>query len=237
MSGSAVSGEPIPAGESTIHIDNWQKRRQHAFKSTPGTGRTIRYLGKEFWVAPNTFWPFSDSHPLVQSMQIATGDSVLDVGTGSGVIAVFACYKGAGRVLAVDINPDAVRSAMTNARLHGFDEIIEVRQSDLFENVGNDEQFDVITANMPFRQKPAQDNVARSQWDTEFRTNTAFFREVGKYLRPGGRIYFAHASFGSPDLIVRLAEDTGFSARMIGSKTTGTAVRKTFYALVLQRAR
>ena len=109
--------------------DQWQLQRQQLFKSVPPEGRTVRYMDKEFLVYPNTFWPFADSLPLVRHFQVTPGESVLDVGTGSGVIGVFACDRGAARVVGVDINPAAIRSATHNARMHGFADTMEVRQS------------------------------------------------------------------------------------------------------------
>src|SRR5687767_14697484 len=58
--------------------------------------------------------------------------AVLDLGTGSGIGAVFAAQRGAS-VVAVDINPEAVRCARINALLNDLDERIEVRRGDLFE--------------------------------------------------------------------------------------------------------
>jgi len=224
---------PAPALPTTQQVDRWQAMRQKAFKSVPEGGRTITYLGKKFHVYPNTFWPFLDSQPLVRNFRIKPGESVLDVGTGSGVIAIFACYQQASRVLALDINPAAIRSARRNAHEHGFDGVMEVRRSNLFEKVG-DEQFDVITANLPFRNKTAHDVVARSQWDTDFRTNTDFFAQVRRYLKPGGRIYFAHSNFGAPEEVRRLAKEAGFSIRMMARSPAAKAEAKQFYAFLIK---
>lgn len=225
--------EPIIATDLK-QIDRWQKNRQKAFKAIDPDGKSVKYLGKEFLVYPNTFWPFTDSQPLVKSFKIHAGESVLDVGTGSGVIAVFACYGGASKVTAVDINPSAIKSAKHNARLHGFDKIMSVKKSNLFEALKG-EQFDVITANLPFRNKEAPDVVASSQWDTDFKTNTRFFAEVGNHLKPGGRIYFAQSNFGAIKEIKALAKAAGFSVRAMASAAADKAETKKFYAFLIKR--
>ena len=207
--------------------DQWQSERQKLFKSVPPEGRKIRYLDKEFLVYPDTFWPFADSLPLVRHFQVRPGESVLDVGTGSGVIGIFACYQGAARVVGVDINPSAIRSATHNARMHGFADVMEVLPSDLFEALG-DERFDVITANLPFRNKPAHDVVAMSQWDTDFRTNTRFFEGVGRHLRPGGRIYFVQSNFGEIEATLRLAQRAGLQVTELARESVDDTRRQEF---------
>ncbi len=217
-------------------IDRWQKNRQKAFKTIDPAGKSVKYLGKEFLVFPNTFWPFTDSQPLVQNLKVKAGDSVLDVGTGSGVIAIFACYAGASKVTAVDVNPAAIKSARYNAKLHGFEHVMKVKKSSLFSALKG-EQYDVITANLPFRNKPAHDVVARSQWDTDFKTNTQFFAEVGLHLKPDGRIYFAQSNFGAIKEIKALAKAAGFSVRTLASAAADKAETKKFYAFVMKRSK
>ena len=73
---------------------------------------------------------------------------VLDMGTGSGVCAVFAA-RHARRVVAVDINAAAVRCAGINAVLNRLDDKIEVRHGDLFQPVAG-QRFDLILFNPPF---------------------------------------------------------------------------------------
>jgi len=215
--------------------DQWQERRQQLFKSVPPEGQMVCYLDKEFLVYPNTFWPFADSMPLVRHFRVAPGESVLDVGTGSGVIGIFACYRGASRVVGVDVNPAAIQSATHNVRMHGFDDTMTVRQSDLFEALG-DEQFDVVTANLPFRNKPAHDVVAMSQWDTEFKTNTRFFEGVGRHLKPGGRIYFVQSNFGEIAAMQRLAQAAGLQTRELACEALDDTRRQEFFVYEMTRA-
>jgi release factor glutamine methyltransferase len=215
--------------------DQWQAERQQLFKSVPPEGREVRYLDKEFLVYPDTFWPFADSLPLVRHFQVAPGESVLDVGTGSGVIGIFACYRGAARVVGVDINPAAIRSATHNVQRHGFAGTMHVQQSDLFEGLG-DERFDVVTANLPFRNKPAHDLVAMSQWDTGFQTNTRFFEGVGRHLKPGGRIYFVQSNFGEIEAMMRLAQAAGMQVAELAHESVDDSRRQEFFVYQMSLA-
>ncbi len=51
---------------------------------------------------------------------------VLDVGTGTGILGIAAARMGAGRVMAIDIDPEAVKTAARNARVNGVSDIISV---------------------------------------------------------------------------------------------------------------
>ena len=62
---------------------------------------------------------------------IRDGDEVIDVGTGSGILAIGAVRLGASSVLAVDLDPVAVSSAGENAAINGMEDQIQVLQSDL----------------------------------------------------------------------------------------------------------
>jgi ribosomal protein L11 methyltransferase len=63
---------------------------------------------------------------LQEIVQIAPPDAVLDVGTGSGVLALAALTLGVPRVLAIDIDGDALRVAATNARINGIDQRLQL---------------------------------------------------------------------------------------------------------------
>jgi len=70
----------------------------------------------------------------LQAELVEPGAEVLDMGTGSGVCAI-AAARYARRVVAVDINPVAVRCAGINAVLNHLEDRIDVRQGDLFAGV------------------------------------------------------------------------------------------------------
>jgi ribosomal protein L11 methyltransferase len=74
------------------------------------------------------------------------GLRVLDVGTGSGVLALAAARLGASRVLAIDVDPDALANARSNATLNGAPPALEFRQADFRSEPGL--QADVVVANL-----------------------------------------------------------------------------------------
>ena len=78
--------------------------------------------------------------------EIKGGENVIDVGTGSGILAIAAGLLGAGSVLAVDIDRDAVRVARKNVEHNGLDRIISVQEGDLLKHVK--EQCDICVANI-----------------------------------------------------------------------------------------
>ena len=78
----------------------------------------------------------------------APGRAVLDVGTGTGILAVAAAKLGAARVLALDLDPLAVAVARANVERNGAADRVQVRESDLLAAVGADDRFDVIAANL-----------------------------------------------------------------------------------------
>lgn len=69
------------------------------------------------------------------------GEEMIDVGTGSGILAIGACRLGAKSVLALDLDPVAVSSATENVRLNGLSDQVEVKLSDLL-GVLREEQSD-----------------------------------------------------------------------------------------------
>ena len=166
------------------------------FRQVAPEGAMVEYLGKTFVVYPKVFWPSDDSMPLVQHFSIEPGDRVLDLCTGSGVIAIMAAYAGASSVLALDNNPAAVRTARKNAALHQFSGVIDVRESDLFAAIAPGETFDVITMNPPYTPHPVSAPVEASTWDSGFALHQRFFATSISFSRQAGGSTWARPALG-----------------------------------------
>lgn len=112
----------------------------------------------------------------------ASAPRALDMGTGSGIGAL-ALARAGFRVLAVDVNPEAVRCARINALLNRLDGSVDVREGNLFEALG-EERFDVIAFNPPFFEGTPSD-----LHDLAWRGDGVFERfaaELPRHLAPGG---------------------------------------------------
>lgn len=84
----------------------------------------------------------------VQALEkyVQTDDTIIDVGSGSGILSIASLLFGAKKVYAYDLDEIAVKSTISNARLNGVDEKIQAEQNNLLQGV--DLQADVIVANI-----------------------------------------------------------------------------------------
>ena len=83
---------------------------------------------------PKVYEPREDSFLLARNLIARKGNFVLDVGTGTGLIAIVAAKLGC-KIIATDINKYALKIAYENAKLNDVEEMIEFRKSNLFENI------------------------------------------------------------------------------------------------------
>ena len=113
------------------------------------------FAGLEFEIDPRVIVPRSPFAELIVEgfepwVEPESVRSVLDIGTGSGCIAV-ACAVALpqARVDAVDVSPDACAVARRNVARHGVGDRVRLLCGDVYEPVG-DERYDIIVANPPY---------------------------------------------------------------------------------------
>lgn len=136
---------------------------------------------------PRYFWSTRLLLRRLDSLPLA-GKTVLDMGTGTGVIGIYAARKGA-RVTAVDINPSAVELAGENAALHGVTGRMSCNVSDLFAAIATGTRFDLIVFNPPFYAgAPASAAEAAFFAGDGFSSVERFLEEARAYLAPKGSV-------------------------------------------------
>jgi release factor glutamine methyltransferase len=169
---------------------------------------------------PGVFRPHSDSLLLAEHVraEVEPGDSVADVCTGSGVLAVTAAWAGAGAVTAVDVSRRAVLTAWINARLNRVS--IRALRGDLFAPLYG-ERFDLIVSNPPY--VPAADDALPTRgparaWDAGRDGRALLDRicaQVPARLRPGGSVLLVHSSVCDVDRTVEMLSEGGLAAEVV----------------------
>ena len=93
------------------------------------------------------------THTCLQALEqwVGTGASVLDLGTGSGILSIASLGLGATRVVALDIDPQAVRAARQNFRRTNTTRQVTLAQGSVPHGVAAPGQFDLVVANISAR--------------------------------------------------------------------------------------
>jgi release factor glutamine methyltransferase len=121
--------------------------------------------------------------------------SILEIGCGTGITSIYLAANGASKVLAMDINPEAVKNTQANIELNNLRNM-ETRDSDIFEALDSDEKFDIIYWNMPFM--PIEEGynyenvLERGLFDPGYEITETFLKESPKFLNGGG-----YSTFGN----------------------------------------
>lgn len=134
--------------------------------------------------------------------------TVLDVGTGSGILAIFAAKSG-GQVTAIDINPLAVRIANQNAKDN--DCIITTCLSDLFEHL-KPQIFDYILVNPPYYPKNARNDAEKAFFagpDLDYFDR--FFAHLPTFIHPETKIWMILSEDCDQAAITTKAARLGFT--------------------------
>jgi len=144
----------------------------------------------------------------------------LDLGTGSGVGAVFAARRGY-RIVAVDINPEAVRCARLNALLNGLEDRIEVREGDLFAPVQG-ESFDLVLFNPPFFRGTPKSRIDLAWRGTDVLER--FAAGLSAALSPGGLALLLLSTDGDGTALLEALEHRGFAIEPAARRDFGNEV-------------
>ena len=189
------------------------------------------FYGLKFKVNPSVLIPRPETEELVEWVKpphppkggfLSGTPTLLDVGTGSGCIAVALKKKfPSANVSAMDISPEALALAKENAALNEVN--IEFIQDDILHPAATDRKWDVIVSNPPYI--PASEQRYLHKNVTDFEPHLAlfvqdndpliFYRKIAEFalshLTAGGRLYVEiHQSLGRQ--CCQLLESMGFQS-------------------------
>ena len=180
------------------------------------------FMGHDFHVTPAVLIPRPETELLVETavsiIKGRKGASVLDLGTGSGAIAIsIALTCPSASVTATDLSEEALEVAGKNASILGAE--VEFHQGSWFQALPADKVFDVIVSNPPYI--PVGDPHL-VQGDLRFEPTLALsdgrdgleaYREIvagaASRLKPGGSLFMEHG-LGQECAVCDMLRDAGF---------------------------
>ncbi|MFD3518618.1 methyltransferase domain-containing protein [Streptomyces sp. NPDC058657] len=170
---------------------------------SPSTGIALDFLGwTESWTTPRR-------------------GSMLEIGCGTGVIAVMGALAGCERVVASDISPQAVANARLNAERHGLTDRVEAVRSDLFDALDPAERFDLVFWSSNYVLAPAGHVYGSvhdmAYVDPGYAAHRRFLAEAPDRLAPGGSALLHFSSRGDLDALHAMAAETGRELRTLQS--------------------
>ncbi len=176
------------------------------------------FFGLNFRVTPDVLIPRPDTELLVElaEARLPRQGSVLDMGTGSGAVAVsLAHLRRDARVTATDISETALVVAQHNASTHGVD--VQFLQSDWYDALQG--QFDLIVSNPPYI---AAGDPHLQQGDLRFEPPhaltdarnglsalSAIIQGAPRFLKPGGWLLLEHG-YDQADAVAALLRKAGW---------------------------
>ena len=195
--------------------------------------RKVEVLGRTYEISKDVFNPkyYFTSQFMARNMTVSKGDVVLDMGTGSGIQAITAGLK-ASKVIAIDINPKAVRFARKNVKANNLQNIISVLEGDLFTPLKQQPFFNTVLFTPPYMEGPSKTGLDHALYDWNKKLIARFFEEAGHYLKPGGDIQMLYSSIAGPDQALQIAGKFGWKHTLMAQEKTFT---ESFYIYQLIR--
>ncbi len=165
--------------------------------------------------------PSDDSFLLAENLEIKEGQSVLEIGTGSGIVSMYASLL-TDDVTATDINYNALELAEKNFHLNNIN-TIKLEFGDLFEPV-KDQKFDVILFNTPYLPTDSDDiidddlNYAFDGGLDGRNVIDRFINQVSNHLNDKGIVQMIQSSLSDNDRTLNMFDRNGFIAEIAESE-------------------
>ena len=169
----------------------------------------------------NVYIPAEDSYLLAENLEIKPDQSVLEIGTGSGIVAMYASRL-SNNITVTDINFDACELARKNFEDNGI-EGIEILFGNLFEPVEN-RKFDVILFNTPYlptEEGEVLDDTINYAFDGGLNGRKVidiFLNEVSNHLNDGGIVQMIQSSLSGNEETLQKFDEMGFIAEIKASE-------------------
>lgn len=181
----------------------------------------IEYKGITIYTNEEVYEPAEDTFLFAENLDLTRRDEVLEIGTGTGLIAICASQN-ARKVIATDINKTAINCALKNVVTnHAYN--VELREGNLFDPVKN-EKFDVVLFNTPYL-PTAEEEKLEGNINPAFDggldgrdTIDAFLDGVKAVLKNEGKIQLVQSSLADNNKTIQRLKELGFEAEITASQ-------------------
>lgn len=185
----------------------------------PSPSKKVFFADNGFHVSGNVYEPAEDSFLFAENLAVKEGEIVLDMGAGCGILSIIAAEK-AAKVVAVDINPYAVRCAKENAKLNRVADKIFFVQGDLFTPIKIGEKFSLILFNAPYLPSESTEEaswlgLAWAGGVTGRQVIDRFICEAPRYLKKDGRILLMHSTLSNVDETLQKFREKGLKISIV----------------------
>jgi release factor glutamine methyltransferase len=178
-----------------IHYGRYLHQRLGGMPTQYITG-SQEFFGRDFRVTPEVLIPRPETEHLIEAALKYTPDTILDIGTGSGAIAVTLALETEARVTATDISLASLGIAKHNAR--HLAALVDFVQCDLGSALLN-QTFDLIVSNPPYVAEADRATLQKEVRDHEpplalfaggdgLAIYARLIPEAARLLKPGGRL-------------------------------------------------
>lgn len=172
------------------------------------------------------FWEPADTDSLrerIRTTGLVKGKSVLEIGTGSGLISLCCLHNGASRVVATDINPAAVLNAMHNAARLDPRANFEARQVSegepgAYAVIHEGERFDLIISNPPWEDGVPASVDQYALYDPRFDLLKSMLVGAREHLQPGGKMLLAYGCTAAIRRLIETGPEYGFAVRVLDER-------------------
>ncbi len=139
--------------------------------------------------------------------KLSPGETLLDIGTGSGILAILGQRLGASKVIGIDIDSDAVKVARENVALNKAQQVVTIQQGDLTQGLNpEEEKAHVVVANL----------IAE--------VVVSLGEQIGKYIQKDGYFIASGILREKEEMVVRALRDFGFQLEEVRRKGDWCAI-------------
>lgn len=223
-------------------LSNDEKNKYRSFIARRGkfeplqyiTG-TVEFMGLHFKVSRDVLIPRPETEILVERIieqsNNKNGLTILDVGTGSGNIAVsLSKHISNSKILAIDKSEEALKLARENAILNDTDQNIEFRLLDIF-NLSINNKFDIIVSNPPYVDEEQYNTLQKEivafeprMAVTDFDDGFNFYRKISElakhHLNKNGKLFY-EVGIGQSEKVKEIMEGNNFTGIKIEKDYSG----------------